>query len=34
VDFPLWVEREELADDRDTLKPLAFRWLFSFEPAF
>ena len=34
VDFPLWVEREDLADDRDTLKPVAFRWTFSFEPAF
>jgi len=34
VDFPLWVEREDLADDRDTLEPVAFRWTFSFEPAF
>ncbi|HET7602540.1 MAG TPA: M1 family metallopeptidase [Gemmatimonadales bacterium] len=34
VDFPLWVDREELADDRDTLDPVAFRWTFSFEPAW
>jgi hypothetical protein len=34
VDFPLWVDREELADDRDTLEPVAFRWTFSFEPAW
>jgi hypothetical protein len=34
VDFPLWVEREDLAEDRDTLDPVAFRWTFSFEPAW
>jgi hypothetical protein len=28
------VDREELADDRDTLEPVAFRWTFSFEPAW
>ncbi len=33
-DFPLWVERDDLADDRDTLDPVAFRWTFSFDPAF
>lgn len=33
-DFPLWVERPELAADSDPDDPFAFRWVFGFQPAF
>jgi hypothetical protein len=33
-DLPLWVSRPELAQDRSAADDeLAFRWVFSFEPA-
>jgi peptidase M1-like protein len=35
IDFPLYVSRPELAQDRDAAdKKVEFRWTFGFEPAF
>ena len=34
LDLPLWVERPALAFDGDAADPFAFRWVFSFQPAF
>jgi hypothetical protein len=34
ADFPLWVSRAELAQDRDPSDDAGFRWTFSFAPAF
>ena len=33
IDFPLWVERPELAADPDPDDPFAFRWVFGFQPS-
>jgi len=33
-DFPLWISRPALALDRPAAAPFAFRWSFSFKPAF
>lgn len=33
-DFPLWISRPALALDRPEGDPFAFRWSFSFKPAF
>jgi hypothetical protein len=34
VDFPLWISRPALALDQPASSPFAFRWSFSFKPAF
>ena len=33
-DFPLYISRPALALDRPAAPPFAFRWSFSFKPAF